>query len=200
MKDESIKMPCWGARAINPPATSMDSSAILAAGGAADAVSVEPRLAPCKGKCVNTIVSRSGAVRNRQDFIKSRSPWPANYLLQQLTPVVHPFSKRQDWGPPLGSSPGASSVVVLVPRPLLTCTERKSPMKLVIHALGLLSLVAPVAVAQTSTWAIDPAHSEVDFAVRHMGVSNIHGRIGGINGTIALNEADATKSTVSVTI
>jgi polyisoprenoid-binding protein YceI len=73
-------------------------------------------------------------------------------------------------------------------------------MKSFVLALGLVSLAAPVVGAQTSTWAIDPAHSEVDFAVRHMGVSNIHGRIGGINGNIALNEADAAKSTVSVTI
>jgi polyisoprenoid-binding protein YceI len=54
--------------------------------------------------------------------------------------------------------------------------------------------------AQTSTWAIDPAHSEVDFSVRHMSVSNVHGRFGGIQGNITLNETDATKSTVSVTI
>ena len=73
-------------------------------------------------------------------------------------------------------------------------------MKSFVLALGLVCLAAPVVGAQTSTWAVDPNHSEVDFTVRHMGVSNIHGRIGGINGNIALNGADATKSTVSVTI
>ena len=66
--------------------------------------------------------------------------------------------------------------------------------------LGLALLAAPLISAQTSTWAIDPAHSEVDFAVRHMSVSNVHGRFGGITGNVVLNETDATKSTVSVTI
>ena len=72
-------------------------------------------------------------------------------------------------------------------------------MRSLAFALGLVSLAAPV-VAQTSTWAIDPAHSEVDFVVRHMGVSNVHGRFGGIKGNIANNDADASKSTVSVEI
>lgn len=73
-------------------------------------------------------------------------------------------------------------------------------MKSYVLALGLATLAAPVVGAQTSTWAIDPNHSEVEFTVRHLGVSNIHGRIGGITGNILVNETDATKSTVSVTI
>lgn len=72
-------------------------------------------------------------------------------------------------------------------------------MKRLAFAIGLVSLAAP-AMAQTSTWNIDPAHSEVDFTVRHMSVSNVHGRIGGIKGSINLNDADISKSTVSVTI
>jgi polyisoprenoid-binding protein YceI len=63
-----------------------------------------------------------------------------------------------------------------------------------------LALAAPLAFAQTSTWTIDPAHSEVDFTVRHMSVSNVHGRIGIKEGKILFNDADATKSTVEVTI
>lgn len=73
-------------------------------------------------------------------------------------------------------------------------------MKSFVLALGLVSLAAPLAGAQTSTWAIDPNHSEVDFTVRHMEVSNVHGRIGGVKGNIVVNDADATKSTVTVTI
>ena len=73
-------------------------------------------------------------------------------------------------------------------------------MKRLALATGILALTAPLAMAQTSTWAIDPAHSEVDFSVRHMSVSNVHGRIGGVQGNIVFNETDATKSTVSVTI
>lgn len=73
-------------------------------------------------------------------------------------------------------------------------------MKYLKLAIGILGLAAPFAAAQTSTWAIDPAHSEVDFSVRHMSVSNVHGRFGGIQGAIVFNEMDATQSKVSVTI
>jgi polyisoprenoid-binding protein YceI len=66
-------------------------------------------------------------------------------------------------------------------------------------AVGLLSLAAPV-MAQTSTWNIDPNHSEVDFTVKHMSLSNVHGRFGGIKGSITMDDADMAKSSVSVTI
>lgn len=65
---------------------------------------------------------------------------------------------------------------------------------------GVLILAAPLAFAQTSTWTTDPAHSEVDFSITHMAISNVHGRFGHVNATIAYNEADPTKSTVNATI
>jgi polyisoprenoid-binding protein YceI len=61
-------------------------------------------------------------------------------------------------------------------------------------------LAAPLALAQTSTWVPDKAHSEVAFSVLHMGLANVRGRFGNITGTIVLNDADVTKSTVNVTI
>jgi polyisoprenoid-binding protein YceI len=64
---------------------------------------------------------------------------------------------------------------------------------------GILALAA-LAVAQTSTWTSDAAHSEVDFSVTHMGISNVHGRFGKVSATIAYNEADITKSNVNATI
>src|SRR3954451_21775195 len=65
---------------------------------------------------------------------------------------------------------------------------------------GLLSLAVPMAMAQTSTWVPDKAHSEVDFSILHLGLSKVHGRFGNIGGSIILNERDASKSTVNVTI
>jgi polyisoprenoid-binding protein YceI len=65
---------------------------------------------------------------------------------------------------------------------------------------GILALAAPLAMAQTSAWTTDPAHSTVVFSIRHGGVSNVHGRFGGVVGTLVYNEADVTKSTVTVTI
>ena len=73
-------------------------------------------------------------------------------------------------------------------------------MKLLTLATGILALAAPLALAQTSNWTIDPAHSSIEFTVRHMSVSNIHGRFAIQSGKILLNEADITKSTVQVTI
>ena len=73
-------------------------------------------------------------------------------------------------------------------------------MKRLAILTGILALAAPMAMAQTSAWATDPAHSEVDFTIRHGGVSNVHGRFGGVKGTLVYNEADITKATVTVTI
>src|SRR5260370_1068021 len=66
--------------------------------------------------------------------------------------------------------------------------------------LGALSLAGVNVQAQISTWAIDPAHSSAGFQIRHMGVSNVRGSLGGVKGTITLNETDITKSSVAATI
>jgi polyisoprenoid-binding protein YceI len=73
-------------------------------------------------------------------------------------------------------------------------------MKRLAVVTGILALAAPLALAQTSTWTSDPNHSEVDFSITHMTISNVHGRFGHVNATIAYNEADVTKSTVNATI
>jgi polyisoprenoid-binding protein YceI len=73
-------------------------------------------------------------------------------------------------------------------------------MKRLAYVTGILALAAPLAMAQVSTWTIDKNHSEVDFTVRHLGISNVHGRFGIAEGKILFNEADATKSSVTVTI
>jgi polyisoprenoid-binding protein YceI len=67
-------------------------------------------------------------------------------------------------------------------------------------ATGILALAAPMALAQTSTWTSDPNHSEVDFSITHMAISNVHGRFGNVAAKIAYNEADITKSSVTATI
>jgi polyisoprenoid-binding protein YceI len=68
-------------------------------------------------------------------------------------------------------------------------------------ATALLTLAAPFTLAQGSTnWSGDPAHSQVSFAVRHMGISNVHGRFGNVTSTVVLNDADVSKSSVTATI
>ncbi|MGD0902638.1 MAG: YceI family protein [Terracidiphilus sp.] len=73
-------------------------------------------------------------------------------------------------------------------------------MKRLAFATGILALAAPLALAQTSTWISDPAHSEVDFSITHLSISKVHGRFGKVAATLAYNEADVTKSTVTATI
>ncbi len=67
---------------------------------------------------------------------------------------------------------------------------------------AVLALAAPVVLAQAtpSTWKTDPAHSEVDFAIKHMALSNVHGRFGTVDATLMWDDQDPTKSTVNATI
>jgi polyisoprenoid-binding protein YceI len=73
-------------------------------------------------------------------------------------------------------------------------------MKRLALLTGILTLAGPLALAQTSTWVPDKAHSEVDFSILHMSLSRVNGRFGNIGGAITFDEADITKSTVNVTI
>jgi polyisoprenoid-binding protein YceI len=66
--------------------------------------------------------------------------------------------------------------------------------------IGIMALAAPLATAQTSNWTPDKAHSEVDFSIVHMDLSNVRGHFGNIGGTIIMNDSDITKSSVNVTI
>jgi polyisoprenoid-binding protein YceI len=49
------------------------------------------------------------------------------------------------------------------------------------------------------TWAIDPAHSDVSFSVRHLVVSKVRGRLGAVSGTFVTAE-DPLASSVNATI
>ena len=69
--------------------------------------------------------------------------------------------------------------------------------------LVLATLAAALAVpslAATSTWNLDPFHSNAQFTVRHLGISNVQGEFTKISGTVAIDDADVTKSSINVTI
>lgn len=65
-------------------------------------------------------------------------------------------------------------------------------------ALCLL-LALPLA-ADTSSWRIDSAHSAAQFAVRHMMLSTVRGQFASTKGTAQIDDRDATKSSIEVTI
>lgn len=66
-------------------------------------------------------------------------------------------------------------------------------------AMVFVGLTSPGARAQTSTWTIDPAHSSINFVVRHLGVSNVHGSIMNLKGSVIYDEKDITRSSVQAT-
>lgn len=51
-----------------------------------------------------------------------------------------------------------------------------------------------------TTWKIDPVHSHIEFSVRHLMITTVKGRFTGVDGTVAIDEADVTDSTVDVRI
>jgi polyisoprenoid-binding protein YceI len=67
-------------------------------------------------------------------------------------------------------------------------------------ALAATTLASTNLHAQTSTWTIDTAHSSSNFQVRHMAVSTVRGSIGGVKGTLVLDDKDMTRSTVNATL
>ncbi|HEY2434479.1 MAG TPA: YceI family protein [Vicinamibacterales bacterium] len=52
----------------------------------------------------------------------------------------------------------------------------------------------------TSTWKIDPAHSHVEFAVKHLMISTVRGRFAGVEGTVRLDDSTPAAAGVDVTI
>lgn len=64
-------------------------------------------------------------------------------------------------------------------------------------AVLLLSLPA---LAQSSTWTIDPAHSGVEFSIRHLGVSTVRGSFSGVTGVVVWDEKNVGTSKVDAII
>lgn len=52
----------------------------------------------------------------------------------------------------------------------------------------------------TTTWTVDATHAEVGFSVKHLMISTVRGRFGGIEGTVTIDEANPAKSAVDVAI
>ena len=61
-------------------------------------------------------------------------------------------------------------------------------------------LVSASAIAQTTTWSIDPNHSTAQFTVRHLGISNVSGNFTKVTGTVQFNDKDITQSQVNAVI
>lgn len=52
----------------------------------------------------------------------------------------------------------------------------------------------------TSTWKLDPSHSNAEFAVKHMMIATVKGTFADVSGEVALDEQNPRRSRVSVQI
>lgn len=61
--------------------------------------------------------------------------------------------------------------------------------------------MSTVTATPTATvWKIDPAHSQIEFSVRHMMITNVKGRFAGVEGTVRLDDANPSAADVDVRI
>jgi polyisoprenoid-binding protein YceI len=72
--------------------------------------------------------------------------------------------------------------------------------KFAASALVALLFTGLQAFAETTSYKIDPAHSEIDFSIRHMAISTVHGRFALSGGTILFDTNDPSKSSVTAII
>jgi polyisoprenoid-binding protein YceI len=79
---------------------------------------------------------------------------------------------------------------------------RKPHVAIAIHLVAIIllaHLAGASAQAQTQSWYLDPNHSAAQFAVRHMGISNVRGAFTKISGTV-VDSPDSSKASVNVTL
>lgn len=73
-------------------------------------------------------------------------------------------------------------------------------MRTVWMLAAALTLGAGAMAAQAHDWAIDKSHSEADFAVRHMGISTVHGSFRGVSGVVRFEAGNPKVWSVEATI
>src|SRR5262249_24290120 len=77
--------------------------------------------------------------------------------------------------------------------------ERRRMRHLLARGTVTLLLAAPVA-APAATWDRDPAHTSVQFSIRHLMVSNVRGEFAKVSGTAEGDEKDPTHAKIPATI
>jgi len=73
-------------------------------------------------------------------------------------------------------------------------------MKKLLSVAALLAFASLPCLAQTTAWQVDSAHTNSQFAVKHLGISTVRGQFTKTTGQIQLDEKDITKSQVEVTV
>ena len=60
--------------------------------------------------------------------------------------------------------------------------------------------MSTVATTVASAWRVDPRHSSVEFAVRHLMISTVKGRFADVSGTLIGDETDLGHASIELTI
>lgn len=69
-----------------------------------------------------------------------------------------------------------------------------------LFAGAALAFAIPAMAQTNNTWHIDPAHSSVNFSVKHMGVSTVRGSLTGVKGDVVWDNNNPAQSRVEATI
>jgi polyisoprenoid-binding protein YceI len=67
-------------------------------------------------------------------------------------------------------------------------------------AAVVLAVSAGAMQAQAKDYKIEAAHSEADFAIKHLGISTVHGAFHGVSGVVTFDPANVAKSSVTASI
>ena len=70
----------------------------------------------------------------------------------------------------------------------------------VLASAMVLALGVGAASAQVKEWKIEAAHSEADFAIKHMAISTVHGSFHGVSGMVRFDPANVAKSSVEAVV
>ena len=63
-----------------------------------------------------------------------------------------------------------------------------------------LAILPALALADVTTWNIDPLHTQSEFSVKHLVISTVKGEFGKTAGVLKIDDKDITRSSVEATI
>jgi polyisoprenoid-binding protein YceI len=66
--------------------------------------------------------------------------------------------------------------------------------------VGLLFVLSTLSHAATTNYKVDPVHSFAHFRIKHMNAGHVWGRFNDPTGTISIDDADASKSSFTLTL
>lgn len=67
-------------------------------------------------------------------------------------------------------------------------------------AIAIVILLALPVLGNADTWQLDPAHTNVEFTVRHMMISNVKGQFAKVSGKLTLDESELANSRIEARI